>query len=107
MFLIGTSNDLRAVPGRQRRNESVHFPVEMDVLDRIPAINLKSCSEIVNVHARELRHHPVGDPRRKPPEQKIVDAPLSPSAHNFAVLRLECLEHYRNVSGIVLQVTVH
>src|SRR5271155_4886235 len=56
-------DDLGAVPGGKRRNESVHFTIQRNVFNDFAAINLEGGAEIVDVHAGKLAHHPVSGSR--------------------------------------------
>ena len=57
--LDGNFTDARAVPGRKRRNKAVHLAVQGNVVDHFAAVGLEGRAEVVNVHARKLRHQPV------------------------------------------------
>lgn len=47
----GHFDDFRAIPRGERRDESVQFPVQVDVFDRFAAIYLESRPEIMDLHA--------------------------------------------------------
>src|SRR5205085_12365100 len=52
--------DRGAMPRRQRRNKAVQLAIQRNFTDELAAIGLKGRPEIVNIHATELRHEPVG-----------------------------------------------
>ena len=78
--------DRRAIPARQRRNEPVHLAIQRNVLDHFMPIRLERRAEVVNVHARKLRHQPVRAARRNPPHHEVVDALLAPARHHVVAL---------------------
>ncbi len=98
--------DARAIPARKRRNEAVHLAVERNVLDDLAAVRLEGGAEVVNIHAGELRHHPVGDARRHAAQHEVVSTLSAPSADDVVTL-FQLGEKARDLAGVVLQVAVH
>ncbi len=98
--------DRRAVPARQRRDEPVHLAVERNVVDHLAPIGLERRAEVVNIHAGQLGHQPVGNARRNPAHDEVVDALLAPAGDNVVAL-LELLQEIGNLRRIVLQITIH
>src|SRR5215472_5936010 len=98
--------DRCAVPRCERRNETVQFAVERNLLQDVAAICLEGRSEVVNIDAADLRHHPVGDPRRYPAHPEIVDSILAPTTDDVIPGR-DLLKEHRDVVGIVLQIAIH
>ena len=102
----GHFGDPRAAPARQGWNEPVQIAVEPDPFDHRRAIRLERRPEIVQRHARQLRHQPVRDSRRQAARPQVVDALLPPAADDvvpFAQFR----EEPGNLFRRVLQVAVH
>src|SRR5579872_34617 len=98
--------DRSAIPRRERRYEPVKFTVKRYLLENLAAVSLESSSEVVNVHAAQLGHQPVGDAGRDTAHPGIIDAHLAPSADNV-VTSSYSLEKKWDVRGIVLQIPVH
>ena len=102
----GHFRDPRASPARQRRNEPMQIAVEPDALDRRRAVGLERGAEIVERHAGDPGHQPVGDFRRHSARPQIVH-PLLPPAADDVVPFVELGEQLRNLFRRVLQVAVH
>ncbi len=98
--------DRRSVPRSQRRNKAVQFAVERHLLQNLAAIGFERGTEVVDVHAAELRHQPVGAARGKTAQPEVVNAHLAPAADDVVALG-NFLEEQRNVRGVVLQIAVH
>src|SRR5262249_42214669 len=60
----------------------------------------------VQLHTTELRHQPVGNPRRNAPQDEVVDTLLAPAADNVIALA-QSLQKQGDVVGIVLKISVH
>src|SRR5215471_1688648 len=71
--------DRCTMPRCQRRDKSMQFAVERNLLQNIPAIGFEGRSEVVNIDAADLRHHPVRDSRRDPAHPEVVDSILAPA----------------------------
>src|SRR5215470_12811278 len=57
----GNFDDSRAGGAGERRNEAVQLAVELNFLNDLATVGLKSGSKVVQVHAGKLCHHPIGD----------------------------------------------
>src|SRR5208283_396713 len=53
----------RAVPRRQRRNKPVQLAIERHLFQNLAAIGFKRGPEVVNIHAAQFRHQPIGNAR--------------------------------------------
>ena len=95
-----------AIPRRQRGNKAMEFAVERNLLENVAAIGLEGCAEVVNVDARNFRHHPVGDARRQTTHPEVVDAYFAPATDDF-ISGGDFFQEERNVVGIVLQIAIH
>ncbi len=84
----------------------MQFPVERDFLHHGATIRLESGAKIVQLHAAQLGHQPVGDLGRDAPHHEVVNALFAPSADDVVALA-EFLQKQRNVMRIVLQIAVH
>src|SRR6185437_5138501 len=102
----GNLADRGSVPACQRGNEAVHFAVKRDVLDDLSAIGLEGSSEVVNVHAGEFGHEPIGAARRNAAQNEVVNALFAPAGDNVIAF-IELFQEGGNVIGIVLQVAIH
>ena len=69
-------------------------------------IRLERRPEVVNIHARKLRHQPVRAARWDPPHHEVVDALLAPARHHVVAL-FQLFQEVRNLVRIVLQIAVH
>ena len=84
----------------------MQLAVERHFLHHLAAIGLEGGTEIVEFHAAQLGHEPVGDAGRNPPHDKVIDALLAPAADDVVSLA-QLLQEHGNVVRIVLQVAIH
>src|ERR1700692_3513728 len=93
--------DARAVETRQRRDEAMQLPVEIDLLQYLRAISLECGAEVPLRDTRAFRHEPVRDARRDLPGERVVDAVLPPAAGNVVAF-LDLAEQRWNIFGGML-----
>src|ERR1700680_4123062 len=79
-------NDRRSIPRCQRWNEAVQLAVQRHLLEHLATIGLEGSSEVMNAHAAQLGHQPVGAARRNAAQPEVVDAALAPSADDIVTL---------------------
>ena len=60
----------------------MQLTIQRNLLQQIAAISLERRAKIVNRHAAQLRHQPVGATRRNAAQPKIINALFAPSADN-------------------------
>src|SRR5215831_6044072 len=84
----------------------MQFAVKRHLLEYLVAIRLERCSEVMNIDTAELRHHPVCTVGRDATQPEIVNALLSPAADDVIALG-DFFQKYRDICGIVLQVSIH
>jgi len=80
--------------------------IDANILDYLAAIGFERGAEVVNVHARQPGHQPVGAGGRKTPHNNVVDTVLAP-ARNHVVSLFQFFQERGNIVGVVLQVAVH
>ena len=95
-----------AVPRCQCGNEAVQLAIQRNLIDDLAAIRFEGSSEIVDIHAAEFRHQPVGAARWKSAHYEIIDALFAPTAHDVVPFA-DLLQKYWNVVRIVLQIAIH
>src|SRR5437763_16644501 len=95
-----------AMPRRQRGNEAMQLTIKRDLLDQFATISFKRGAEIVDINAAQLRHEPIGDARWNAPDHEVVDALLTPAAHDVVAF-FQFFQEERDIVGIVLQVAIH
>src|SRR6516162_4757731 len=66
----------------QGRNKAVQFAVKRNLLYHFPSISFEGRAEVVDVNPAELGHQPVRDPGGNAPHDEVVDALLTPAAHD-------------------------
>ena len=87
-------------------NKAMQLAVERHFLHHLAPIGLEGGAEVVQLHAAQLGHQPVGDLGRNPPHDKVINALLAPAADDVVSLA-QLLQEHGNVVGIVLQVAIH
>ena len=78
-WLTTSSVTLRPLPGGEDGDEPVHLAVEADAFQHPSAIGLERAAEVVQRHAGDPGHQPVGDPRGDLPAQRGRPADSSAS----------------------------
>src|SRR5438067_2238600 len=89
----------------QRRNETVHLPVERDALQDVTAVGFEGRTKIVQRHTASARHQPIRDLRWKGTPHTILTM-LTPATDDVIALR-DLVEEARNVLRLVLQIAIH
>jgi len=84
----------------------MELAVQRHLVDDFAAVRLEGGSKIVDVYAAELRHQPIGAARGKAAHHEVIDALLTPPAHDVITLG-DLLQKTRNVIGIMLKVAIH
>src|SRR5262249_52654441 len=94
------------MPGRQRRNKTMQFSIQRNLLDDLAAIGFEGSAEVVDIDPAEFGHQPVGAARRDAAQPEVIDAAFAPSADNVVTLG-NLFEKNRNVARVVLQIAIH
>src|SRR5688572_14341322 len=84
----------------------MQLAVKRHGLDQVAAVCFERGSKVMDVHATQLRHQPVGNARGDAAKHKIVDAPFSPSTDDVKAL-IQLLEEVGNVLRIMLKIAIH
>src|SRR6476660_2493093 len=84
----------------------MQLSVERHLLQNLAAIRLKRGAEVVNVHAADFGHQPVGATRWNAAEPEIIDAAPAPATDNVVAVG-NLLQKKRDIGRIVLQIAVH
>src|ERR1700678_2517111 len=95
-----------AIPRRERRNKPVQLAVERNLFQNLAAVSFKRRAKVVNLHAAQLGHQPVGDAGRNAAHPEIIDTDFAPAADDV-VTGGDLLQKNRDVRGIVLQIAIH
>src|SRR2546426_12561003 len=82
-------------------NEAMQFAVERNLLQNLATIRLERGAEVVNVHAADFGHQPVGATRRNTAEPEIIDAAPAPSTDDVVAVG-NLLQKERDIGGVGL-----
>src|SRR3954467_12899759 len=72
-------NDRSAVPRCECRDKPVQLTVERNLVQYLAAIGFKGGAEIVDLHAAQFGHQPVGGLRGDPAQPKVINADFAPA----------------------------
>src|SRR5580704_4209024 len=98
--------DRRPRPASQCRNKAVQLSVQMNLRQNFAPVSFKRRAKVVQIYARELRHHPVGDPAWKLPRQPMIRTRNAPSADQVVAF-FNFFQESRDLIGVMLQIAVH
>jgi len=94
------------VPRSQGRDKAVQLAVQRNLVQNFAPIGFEGGAKVVNIHAAQFGHQPVGNAGWKAAKPEVINAALAPSADDVVALR-NLFQKHRNVGGVVLQVAVH
>jgi len=104
--LDGHFADGSSMPRGQGRDKAMQLAVERDLVQNFPAIGLEGRTKVVNVHAAQLGHQPVGAAGRQAAEPEVVNAALAPAADDVVALG-NLFQKNGDIGRIMLQVAIH
>src|SRR2546430_1571207 len=84
----------------------MQLSVERNLLQNLATICLKGRAEVVNIHAADFGHQPVGATRWNAAEPEIIDAAPAPTTDDVVAVG-NLLQKKRDIGRIVLQIAVH
>src|SRR5580658_4047855 len=102
----GNLGHARAVEAGKSGDEAVQLSVQIDVLEHLGAIRLKSSAEVAQLDAGSLGHEPVGNARGDSPGESVVRALPAPAAGNVVPL-IDFAQQRGDVFGGMLKVAIH
>ncbi len=87
-------------------DKAVHFSVEVHAFETLLAVDFETAAGIVDAVAHDQPAQKVRPAGRKALEERIL-AVLAPAADHVELVLFEVVDHFGNIGGVVLQISVH
>ena len=99
--------DARAITAGQRRQETVLFTIDTQILGHIGAHQFHRAAIIVHMNMRGVANQGIGNSGWQISRECIILTVLAPAIYHIEIIPMHAIHHFQNIGRIGLQIAIH